>query len=278
MSFAPDGTQALLGRREKLVPNGIAALPGGNFLVANVGVEGGIWHLSNTGAFTKLDIRVRGMPLPEVNFVYVDALGRLWASVSSAGMADPVFTPAADEGYILLGDSEGFRIVASGLGWTNELRVHPSGDRLFVNETFGRRLLEFHIGSDGSLQDRTVLAEFGVGDYPDGMALDVQDGIWVVSIISNRIYRIHDGHSKLVFGDSNAQIIDALERLLNSRGLKRADLHGLRTGTVVNNISSLAFGGEDLRTAYLGSLNGSCLWSFRSPVPGIASPVQQPLW
>ena len=36
----------------------------------------------------------------------------------------------------------------------------------------------------------------------------------------------------------------------------------------LKNISSLAFGGPDLRTAYLGCLLGDSLMSFRSPVAG----------
>ena len=254
MCIAPDGTQSLLGPGDKLVPNGIARLPNGEFLIANVGSDGGVWHLSAEGQARKLAIEIDGRALPEINFVYVDKAGRLWLCVSSAGDHDPVFTPNADEGYIVLGDEQGFRTVTSGLGWTNELRVNATGDRLFVNETFGRRLLQFDLAPDGSLSNRTVLAQFGAGDYPDGMALDCEGGIWVVSIISNRIYRLVDGLVTLMFSDGKAEVVDHLETLLNGNGLRRSDLKGLQTGTVVNNISSIAFGGQDLQTAYVGSL------------------------
>ncbi len=36
----------------------------------------------------------------------------------------------------------------------------------------------------------------------------------------------------------------------------------------LQNIASIAFGGADRRTAYLGSLMGTTLATFRSPVPG----------
>ena len=39
-------------------------------------------------------------------------------------------------------------------------------------------------------------------------------------------------------------------------------------GRVLNNISSLAFGGPDLRTAYLGCLLGDAIASFEAPVAG----------
>jgi hypothetical protein len=40
----------------------------------------------------------------------------------------------------------------------------------------------------------------------------------------------------------------------------------------LRNISSLAFGGSDLRTAYLGCLLGDSIATFRSPVPGHPPP------
>ena len=268
MRIRAKGGQDLLGRVEGLVPNGLAPLADGSFLIANVGEAGGVWHLRPSGSCRKLDIVVEGRPLPEVNFVHVDTLGRLWISVSSAGEPDPVFHPGVAEGVIVLGDERGFRVAARGLGWTNELRLSPANDRLYVNETFGRRLLQFDVAPDGTLSNRTVLAQFGAGDYPDGLALDVEGGLWVVSIISNRIHRVIDGRRELVFSDERADVVDGLERLLTGPGLRRADLRGLRCGSRVSNISSLAFGGPGMKTAFVGSLNDDCLWSFESPVAG----------
>jgi sugar lactone lactonase YvrE len=44
------------------------------------------------------------------------------------------------DGFIVRVDDAGARIVADGLGYTNEVQLDPSGERLYVNETFGRRL------------------------------------------------------------------------------------------------------------------------------------------
>ncbi|MGF6439460.1 SMP-30/gluconolactonase/LRE family protein [Paraburkholderia youngii] len=266
--IGPDGTVSKWGHQDGLVPNGIAALQNDEFLIANVGVEGGVWHLDSERQVRRLAIQVDGRPLREVNFVYVDDLGRVWLSISSSGAPDPVFRLCANEGFIVLGDRTGFRIVARGLGWSNEIRVSPSGEHLFVNETFGRRLLRFDVAADGSLSHRQVLATFGIGDYPDGMALDADGGVWVVSIISNRLYRVAAGRSELMFEDCDPGTVNGLEEVLKGRGLKRSDLHGLRTGKYVSNISSIAFDGEDGHIAYLGSLGDTCLWRFESPVKG----------
>jgi len=43
-------------------------------------------------------------------------------------------------------------------------------------------------------------------------------------------------------------------------------------GTRLKNISSLAFGGSDRQTAYLGCLLDDRIATFRSPVPGLPLP------
>jgi sugar lactone lactonase YvrE len=40
-------------------------------------------------------------------------------------------------------------------------------------------------------------------------------------------------------------------------------------GRVIEKPSSVAFGGDDLRTVYVGSLTSTRLAHFRSPVPGL---------
>ena len=52
-----------------------------------------------------------------------------------------------------------------------------------------------------------------------------------------------------------------------SGGMDRTHLDRA-AGRVLKNISSLAFGGPDLRTAYLGCLLGESIMRFRSPVAG----------
>jgi hypothetical protein len=44
---------------------------------------------------------------------------------------------------------------------------------------------------------------------------------------------------------------------------------GACAGSLAPWMASLTFGGPDLRTVYLGSLRGSTLPSFRSPVAGL---------
>ena len=93
---------------------------------------------------------------------------------------------------------------------------------MFVNETFGRRLSRFKIGANGKLQDRATVAEFEAGDFPDGMALDEEGGVWVVCVGSNRLYRVTaDGKRHTVIDDADPACIELLETAFISRKLTR---------------------------------------------------------
>lgn len=87
------------------------------------------------------------------------------------------------------GRRSGPRIVADGLAYTNECLASPDGAWLYVNETFARRLSRFAIRG-GVLGPKQVVAEFGVGEFPDGLALDVDGGVWVICVVANRVLRV----------------------------------------------------------------------------------------
>ena len=144
--------------------------------------------------------------------------------------------------------------MADGLGFTNENKIDPSGRFLYVNETMARRLSRFPIRDGGSLGPRATVAEFGAGTFPDGFEFDAEGGIWIASVVSNRLLRIApDGSQTVVLEDSDPEVVAAVERKYQESGLARADIDAGRDRTLAN-LASVAFGGPDLRTVYLGSL------------------------
>ena len=266
-TIAPDGAQRMIGN-SSLVPNGIALCRDGSFLVANLGPGGGLWRIGTDGEATPYLTEVDGRVLPGVNYVGLDLQERIWVSISAhaTGESYPV---RAQTGFIVLIDGKGARIVADGLQYTNECRIDPSGRYLFVNETFGRKLTRFALAADGSLREKETFAEFSAGDFPDGLTLDAEGGIWVMCVGSNRVYRVGtDRRIETVIDDSVPDIVTKLEAAYLSDTLTRPDL-SVAAGRRLKNVSSLAFGGPDQRTAYLGCLKGTSLASFRSPVAGV---------
>ena len=253
-----------------LRPNGIALEAPGRFLIADISDErAGVWRMHDTGLLEPFLLEVEGTPLPPTNFVHIDDAQRVWLTVSTRVQPRARdYRPDADSGFIVLVDERGARVVADGLAYTNEARVSPDGRWLYANETFGRRLVRFEIRKNGDLGPRETVSEFGHGTYPDGLAFDIEGGIWIVSIVSNRVLRLSpDGQMSLVLEDADPEHVAWVEEAFQNGTMDRPHLDTIRSRSL-RSISSIAFGGPDGRTTYLGCLLGDAVATFRSPVAG----------
>lgn len=273
--ISPDGTQTLFAGRapgnRPLKPNGIALRADGSFLVADLSPEtGGIFELRRSGEVRPVLEQIDGIDLPPTNFVVEDRAGRTWITVSTRRVPRILSCrPDCDDGFIVVMDQRGARIVADGLGYTNEVAIDPTGKWLYVNETFVRRLSRFALRPDGELGPRQTVTEFGAGTFPDGVAFDIAGNAWITSIVSNRVIRVApDGSQEIVLEDSDAAHVAEVEAAWRSGALERRHLDVVHSRRL-RNISSLAFGGADLRTAVLGCLQGQSLETFRVSVPGL---------
>jgi sugar lactone lactonase YvrE len=257
-----------------LKPNGIALRKDGSFLLAHLGAElGGVFALQRDGQTRPVLREVDGVALPPTNYPLEDTQGRLWITVSTRLSPRALgYRNSCNDGFIVgmddPTDPKSARIVADGLGYTNEIAFDPSGKWLYVNETFTRRLSRFALRADGSLGTKQVVTEFGAGTYPDGMAFDVEGNVWVVSIVSNRVIRVApDGSQEIWLEDVDADHLAWVEQAYQNHDMGRPHLDGVKSQQL-RNISSLAFGGSDLRTGYLGCLLGDQLAIVRMPVAG----------
>lgn len=262
------GAANFLSHTSTLVPNGIALMKDGSFLVANLSPEGGVWRLSSQEGVQPWLMEVEGKPLGRVNFITVDDHERVWVCVSAADGGD-LYPLDTATGWISVVDAKGSHIVADGLHYTNECRVSQDGRHLYVNETFGRCTSRFALSEQLVLSQKQVVAQFTDGDFPDGLTLDAEGGFWVVCVGSNRLYRVgSQGKQVTVIDDAVPETCSALEHAFETRTLTRPMISSAR-GRRLPNITSIAFGGEDLRTAYMGCLAGDTLTTFRSPVAGL---------
>ncbi len=269
-----DGSQALYTGRlpdgATPRPNGIALRANGNFLFAELGeAAGGVYELARDGSVRAFALRADGLDLPPTNFVHEDAHGRVWITVSTRKTPRAAaYRADVADGFIVLCDARGARVVADGLGYTNEALPSPDGKFLYVNETFGRRLTRFRIATDGGLHAREVVTRFGAGTFPDGLAFDADGGVWITSVVSNRIIRVApDGSQRVMLEDCDAAHVAWAEQAYQAGEMGRPHLDGIKSKRL-RNTSSLAFGGPDLRSAYLGCLLGDSIATFRSPIAG----------
>jgi sugar lactone lactonase YvrE len=255
-----------------LRPNGIALTPDGSFLIANLGDAGGVWRLDRAGALTPILTEVDGVPLPPANFVTGDEQGRTWISVSTRmNPRQKAWRADVADGFVVVIDAAGPRIVADGLRYTNEVRPDPDGKWLYVIETFGRTVRRFPIRPQATLGAAETVFSQGDGFFPDGFAFDEDGGVWVTSLVSNRLLRFHDDRVETMLEDVNPDFVERVERAFASREMTAEHL-GRIPGTTLQQLTSLAFGGPDRRTVYLGTLHGTCLYRFRASVAGARLP------
>ncbi|MCK5892622.1 SMP-30/gluconolactonase/LRE family protein [Aeromicrobium sp.] len=266
---APDGT---LGRAvevdlvaEGFRPNGIAMTADGDFLFANMGRAGGAWRVGRHGPARPLTSDVGGAPVPRTNFVLADG-DRAWVTVSSQGQRHEHFTAEEDSGQVLLVREGRTTVAAEGLNWTNEVRLSPDGRHLFVNETFACRTTRYDVAEDGSLSgpERVV---YPADTFPDGMAFDSEGALWIACVITNRLLRLApDLTWTMLLEDADPDAAALVASHAEGR-LTWPEISASR-GSRLANLSSIAFGGPDLTTIYLGGLGADRIHVLSSPVAG----------
>lgn len=276
VSFAKDEAGSLK-------PNGICINPDGSFLVAHLGEQdGGVYKIDPSQSFgsqiSPWLLEVEGETLPPCNFIYVDHQGRYWLTVSTRHIPRAsAYRSDVKDGFIVLIDDKGARIVADNLGYTNEVYVTPNGKTLYVNATFSRETFRYDINhaSDGNsetfLSNKHLVCRYGLGIYPDGLTMDTEGYLWVTSIVSNSIVRINpsSGQQFLVLQDVDKAHLIWVEEAYLRHEMGRPHLDNVKS-TILSNISSLAFGGENLSKINLGCLLGDSIAQLDSPFRGLA--------
>jgi gluconolactonase len=249
-------------------PNGFSRRADGSFVVAGLG-DGKVHHIRPGGETSVLLDTVDGKPLGAVNCAWADG-ARTWVSVMTDSLPWSVSMNQDARGYIILIDPSGARIVADGMHQTNEVKVSADGRYLYAVETLGRRLVRFEIGAKGSLGRKELVgpADLGHGAYPDGFTFDAEGNIWLTLIIRNGLAVITpDGDYHVVYEEPRTAAID---KLVDAIAARAADLTTMRAciGERLPFPTSIAFGGSDGRTAFVGSLATPHIFTFRAPVGG----------
>ncbi len=250
--------------------NGFAITKRKTFLIANLGDDGGIWELTQQGQLTPFLTHLNNKPLPPCNYVTIDQQDRVWVSVSTRhNPREQAYKKEISDGFIVCTNGITTHKVADNLGYTNEIQLSPCQNYLYVNETFGRKLSRFAISNTGKLGQKEIVANFEKGVYPDGLSFDIENKIWVTSIISNRVIRVlGDGKQQVILQDYNPEHVLKAERAFNHNGLQRKHLDST-PNIKLKNVSSLAFGGKNRNIAYLGCLLDNKIARFTTTTCGI---------
>lgn len=123
----------------------------------------------------------------------VDSHDRMYIGDIGYNFFDPA-NQSVDTCVITCIEADGsFRVVAEGLSFPNGMVITADGKTLIVAETTGHRLTAFDILADGALANRRVYAELVEKVHPDGIALDVEGGIWLANPEGQSVLRVLEG-------------------------------------------------------------------------------------
>lgn len=281
----PDGTQDLIAQAldtrfgatldeadrftQGTLPNGLAFDTDGSILISNFGTDR-LERMTRDGRTTVMLDTIDGTPIGKVNFVLRDRKGRIWLTVSTRipnWMA--AISPACTDGYVAVLDNQGARIVADGFRFTNEIRFDAAEEWLHVVETTGRRITRLRIGPEAQVLAREIFGPEDTGGFIDGIAFDAHGNLWGTHVMSDRIFALTpDGDFRIILDDDNPEPSRALYAAFERDAV--TPNHMLACGgTIAPWFASVTFGGPDLRTVYIGSLRGTRIPAFTSPVPGL---------
>ena len=211
-------------------------------------LEDGLYRFDPaSGAFTVLKKVEDDVPGNRFNDGYVDAGGNLWFGSMDDGQTQPsgALYRLGRDGVLARADDS--YII------TNGPAISPDGRTLYHTDTPLRRVYAFGLREDGRLADKRVFLQLPEGSRPDGMAVDSEGHLWIALFGAGRI--------------------------------ERYTAAGVLVGTVqfpCTNITKLAFGGDDLRTAYVTTAAkglseeqrraqplAGALFAFRVDTPGL---------
>ena len=256
---------------EGTLPNGLAFAENGDILISNFGTDV-LEVMSRDGETRLLYDTIDGEPIGKVNFVLRDRKNRIWLTISTRIKNwMKAISPNISDGYIALADEKGLRMVADGFSFTNEIRLDAKKEYLYIVETTGQRISRMKVGPDGSLSNREAFgpSKLGKFGFPDGIAFDAFGNLWGTLVMADQIFAITpEGDFHVLLDDTNEQGGMALEQAFVEDRVTPDDM--LAAGGIIAPwFASVTFGGPDLGTAYIGSLRGTRIPYFQSPVPGL---------
>jgi D-xylonolactonase len=225
----------------------VPALGGGMVM----GMELALWHVDDAGAPLRELAAIGGDRDCRTNDATVDPRGRLWFGTMDLGERAPT-------GQVHVYDGATLRVAGGRCPITNGPAISPDGGTLYHVDTLGGRIEAFDIRDRDTLEVGRVFAAIDPADgTPDGVTVDSEGCVWV--------------------------------GLWGGWALRRYSADGELLAVVpipCANVTKLAFGGADLRTAFVTTARAGlsedavreqalagALFAFAAPAPGLPLPA-----
>jgi sugar lactone lactonase YvrE len=254
------------------LPNGIAFAPNGDIYIANVGL-GRLERLTRSGELTVLLDSIDGQEIGQLNFVLADSKDRLWLTIPTREKeVSKCLRPDFTGGRIALYENGKARIVAEGIHYTNEIRFDSKEEWLYISETCGPCVSRMRVMPNGDLRNYQVFGPRDHGALIDGITFDSYGNLWGTHVFTDQIFIITpEGDLRILLDDAPPAQSKKLMEAFYKGNVTREIMMGCR-GTISPWMTSITFGGAALKTVYVGSIFGTAIATFQSPVSGLPLP------
>ena len=252
------------------LPNGLAFASNGDILISNFGTDC-LERMTRTGDTEVMFDSVDGEPIGKVNFVCRDSKDRIWITISTMLHDWPkaINKDLVDGRVLLYEEGKGVRIVADDVHFSNECKLDKNEEYLYVVQTCGRNIARYRIKEDGSLGPKEIYGPNDHGRLIDGIAFDAHGNLWGTHVMNDGIFAIKpDGDLHIIFDDSSPEEVKMLDDAFQA-GTVETELLLQCGGGIATWCASITFGGQDLKTVYVGSLRATNIPYFQSPVAGL---------
>ena len=168
-------------------PSGLGWLADGTLLIVSMRDR----HLLRLEADGRLDIAAdcSAVAPHEINDMVVDPNGH--AFISQFGFDFHGGAPYATAPLLRVDPDGSVHETTEQLKMANGLVVTSDGGTLVVAQSTGKDLVAFNLATDGTLTNPRQWAP--LPDYPDGICIDGEDGIWIASPVGDRFVRVREG-------------------------------------------------------------------------------------
>jgi D-xylonolactonase len=222
---SPNGAIETLIKDRKMV-GGIALNHGGGLIVTGATVSH--WD-EKSGKLTDIFAQWEGKPLFGMNDLTIDDQGSLWGGTFGFDLSGFDFKSTPPPGSLFRIDPPGkITKLWEGIEVTNGLGFSPDRKLLYHNDSTTRAVWVYDVRPDRTVGDRRLFARLPEG-MPDGLTVDADGGVWAAVV---------SGPGEVVRFKSDGTVDQRIK-------------------VPAKTITSLAFGGPDMRDLYVVTANNS---------------------